>query len=98
MTPGAEMPRGTEVDGVFFTEAEPIGARILTRVKVEISRQNADLREVKAELAKKVKAVGGNALVGFRYGQKAHPWWQMFALKWDSESWYGEGTAADLPR
>jgi hypothetical protein len=91
-------PRGTEVDGVFFTESVPPNARPLARVSVEISRQNSNLAEVKAELAKKVKASGGNALIGFTYGQKAHPWWQMLALKWDSESWHGEGTAATLAR
>lgn len=91
-------PRGTEVAGVFFTEDTPSAARPIARVTVEISRQNSNLTEVKAELARKVKAAGGNALISFRYGQKAHPWWQMLALKWDSESWYGEGTAAVLPQ
>jgi hypothetical protein len=88
---------GTVEGGVFFTESDVAGARQLGSVNVEISRQNSNLSEVKAELAAQVRARGGNALVRFKYGQRAHPWWQMLALKWDSESWHGEGLAVLLP-
>lgn len=77
---------GTWHDQVFFTESPAEGARIsATTIKVEISRQNSDLRQVKSRLASRVKATGGNALVGFAYGQRSHKiWQQLFTLKWDT--------------
>lgn len=96
MTPSRAGIRGTDLAGVFFTEATVADAPALGTVSVEISRQNANLDEVKRALAEKVKAAGGNALMAFTYGQKAHPWWQMLALKWDSESWHGAGVATRL--
>src|ERR1035437_7956264 len=63
-------------DGVFFTEGimrggSPIGDHI----EVEISRQNSNLTEVKTEMARQAKARGANVIQNFRYGQKAHQWW-----------------------
>lgn len=82
-------------EGVFFTEGvvrsagKPVGP-----VKVEISRQNSNLAHVKSEMARQAKAKGANVIQLFRYGQKAHKWWELiFTFKWDSESWYGSGEA-----
>ena len=37
---------------------------------------------------------GGNVVIDFRYGQKAHnPLTHFNPFKWDSESWYGAGPA-----
>ncbi len=83
--------KGTIQDGVFFTEAMIPGAKVIKHVHVEISRQNSTLAELKSRLATEVKACGGTALTGFRYGQKKHDWTQLFAFKWDTESWHGEG-------
>ena len=85
--------RGTVLDDVFFTEAGIPGARLIKHLRVQISRQNASLTEVKEQLAAQVGACGGNALMNFRYGQKPHPWWELLLLKWDTESWHGEGDA-----
>jgi hypothetical protein len=80
-------------DGVFFTEGimrggSPIGDHI----EVEISRQNSNLTEVKTEMARQAKARGANVIQNFRYGQKAHQWWELvFTFKWDTESWHGSG-------
>jgi hypothetical protein len=88
---------GTELDGIFFTEASDIdGARRLGDVKVKVGGQNKDIRAVKAELAKKVRALNGNALVGFTYGQRGNSWWDSFGI-FDSEHWYGAGTAVAAP-
>jgi N-glycosylase/DNA lyase len=85
--------RGSEADGVFFTETAAIeGARVLGEVEVKIGGQNKDIRDIKRELAKRVIAKGGNALVAFRYGQQGNSWWQSFGL-FDSEHWYGSGIA-----
>jgi hypothetical protein len=90
--------RGTFYDGIFFTE-EPVDRQRLSDklVKVEISRQNSNLQQVKQHLAKQVRKVGGNALVGFRYGQRSHSIIkQVFTFKWDTESWHGQGYVARM--
>jgi hypothetical protein len=80
---------GTYFDGVFFTEFPGIEHRLSKKqIVVKIRRQNANLQEVKRGLAKKVTSAGGNALVGFTYGQKG----TMFG--WDKGEWQGKGFAA----
>ena len=79
--------------GIFFSEAPIPERRRLEPVSVEISRQNANLSEVKDALATAAKTQGANAIAEFKYGQRAHPWWELFAFKWATESWYGSGNA-----
>lgn len=89
---------GSEVDGVFFTEARSIeGARVLADVKVKVGGQNKDIRQVKVELANKVRALGGNGLVGFTYGQRGNAWHASLTGLFDAEHWYGAGTAVIAP-
>lgn len=88
--------KGTIQDGVFFTESSIPGAKVIKHLQIEISRQNATLGEVKSRLAAEVSACGGTALMGFKYGQKKHDWTQLLALKWDTESWHGEGDAVTV--
>lgn len=89
---------GSELDGVFFTEASMIeGARDLGPVTVEVGGQNKDIRAVKAALAQKVKAQGGNALVDFTYGQKGNPWYRSLTGLFDAEHWHGSGRAVIAP-
>jgi hypothetical protein len=89
--------KGTLSNGVFFCESAIPKAEYKGFVSVEISRQNSTLSAVKEALAAKAVQLGGNAVADFRYGQKAHPWWeQIFTLKWDTESWFGEGKAVRI--
>lgn len=89
--------KGTVCDGIFFTESAIPGASVAEHVKVEISRQNANLFQVKTQLARKAKGIGASSIMNFRYGQRKHSWWQQaFTFKWDTESWYGEGDAARI--
>ncbi len=89
---------GSELDGVFFTEAQSIaGARELGRVKVQIGGQNKDLRYVKSALAAQVRDRRGNALIRFTYGQRGNPWYRSLSGLLDAEHWYGEGVAVLLP-
>ena len=89
--------KGTICEGIFFTESSVPNIPKLQHLHVEISRQNSNLAEVKETLARKVKTVGGNVLMNFSYGQKKHQWWELvFTLKWDTESWHGEGDAVKL--
>lgn len=89
--------RGNTFEGIFFTEQPPPpGAQSLGPVKIEISRQNSNLLEVKTHLAQQARALGANAVAGFNYGQRAHRGLRLLALKWDTESWHGEGQAVRL--
>jgi hypothetical protein len=86
---------GTILDGVFFTESLVAKAVVVGRVRTEISRQNSNLTEVKRCLARDATKMGANVVMGFCYGQRKHAWWEnVLTLKWDTESWYGEGDAA----
>lgn len=89
---------GAWFEGVYFTEAPLVAERIDEKLlHVEISRQNSNLRAVKKKLADAVRKRGGDALVGFTYGQKSHGvLQQVFTFKWDTESWHGSGYVARL--
>jgi hypothetical protein len=63
--------KGTEVDGIFFTEGEIDTARVIGDAKVSSDRQNISLEKLKKDLAAEVKAKSGNALDNFKYVQKA---------------------------
>jgi hypothetical protein len=89
---------GSEADEVFFTESKAIeGARDLGSVEVKLDGQNKDLRNVKTELAKKVRKLGGNGLIAFEYGQRGNPWYRSLSGLFDAEHWYGKGRAVMLP-
>ncbi len=89
--------KGILCNGVFFTEESIPSASVLKHVQVEISRQNSNLAEVKDRLARETLFLGGSAIMNFRYGQRAHKWWELvFTLKWDTESWHGEGDAIKI--
>ncbi len=86
--------RGTVSDGVLFTEAQIPGATILRHLHVEISRQNANLSQVKRRLPEEAHQCNSTVIMNFRYGQRKHQWWELvFTFKWDTESWHGEGDA-----
>ncbi|MBA3744930.1 hypothetical protein [Sporichthya sp.] len=70
--------KGSTVGGIFFVEQLIPGARRIDRVEVEIKKQNANLDEVKREMAEKATKKGATAIQAFRYGQR-------------KKGWYGEG-------
>jgi len=79
--------KGTEYDGVFFTEGPiPVGVK-LGELKVESRKQNTNLEELKKQLASQVKRLGGNALENFNYVQ------QGTVLSFSSTRWRATGTA-----
>jgi len=79
--------KGTEYDGVFFTEGPiPVGVK-LGELKVESRKQNTNLEELKKQLASQVKRLGGNALENFDYVQ------QGTVLSFSSTRWRATGTA-----
>lgn len=89
---------GTEQDGVFFTESPPpAGYEPIRQISVKKNRQNLSLTEIKAMMAAEAKGSGADSIADFRYGQQSHKWWeQVFTFHWDTESWYGSGTAIHL--
>jgi hypothetical protein len=89
--------KGTVCNDIFFTESTPSHSTVLKHIHVEISRQNSNLTEIKEKMAYEAKVAGANAIINFRYGQKKHQWWELiFTIKWDTESWHGEGDAVAL--
>lgn len=62
--------RGTECDGVFFTEGEIQGAELLGEIEEISHRQNIALDELKARIAEQVRQRGGNAVDNFKYVQQ----------------------------
>jgi len=77
--------KGTDVDGIFFTEGEIGTARVIGDAKVSSDRQNIALEKLKKDLAAEVKAKGGNALDNFKYVQKAS------AFSFSSTRWVATG-------
>lgn len=79
--------KGTEFDGVFFTEGPIVGGVKLGELKVESRKQNTNLDELKQQLASQVKRLGGNALEHFNYVQ------QGTVFSFSSTRWRATGTA-----
>jgi hypothetical protein len=80
--------RGYLFQGVFFTEGVPGIAKSIAEVSASSNVQNTNLDWLRERLASQVKSSGGNALIGFRYVQKAN------FFSFSSVSWNADGTAA----
>src|SRR4051794_26005710 len=90
--------RYTLLDGVGFIEENPPGVRRLGPVSVEVGGvfEHAQLRtldDVKRAMASRVRERGGNAVVGFTYGQKSVGFWKSL-VHLDDVTWYGRGEVA----
>ena len=92
----AKLPRGTKVDGVFFTEAAELeGMQIIGPIEWSAAGQNQDLRYVKAGLAAAAIEIGANAVVEYKYGQRGRSWLGSLGGV-DGEKWYGSGVAVKI--
>lgn len=92
----SKLPRGTKVDGVFFTEAPELpGMQIIGPIQWSAAGQNQDLRYVKTGLATAAIEIGANAVVEYVYGQRGRSWHQSFG-GFDGEQWYGSGIAVKI--
>lgn len=80
--------KGYVFDGVFFCEGNPKVQSVLGECSTMSNVQNTRLDSLRSKLADQVKAKGGNALIGFKYVQKA----TVFSLS--SVRWTASGTAA----
>ena len=88
-------PFFTEVDGIIFCESSMEGAQI-GDIKEFGASQNTTLLEVKKIMASRVRAMGGNAVINFKYVQKADK--GLHLLKWDKERLNCSGTVVLLAR
>ncbi len=79
--------KGTEFDGIFFTEGPIVGGTKLGDLKAESRKQNTNLDELKQQLAAQVRSLGGNALENFNYVQ------QGTVFSFSSTRWRATGTA-----
>ena len=87
--------KGNFHNGIFFSE-QSCGAQTLITISVKKNRQNFSVTQIKDMMVVEAKSAGANAIVDFKYGQKAHKWYQQIGLKWDTEAWFGEGRAVNL--
>ena len=85
------MTRFTDTDGVAFTE-DILEAPVIGSLRVRARRQNATLLELKVEMARQARALGGNAIMRFTYTQSADsPLRNVLSLRWDTERLIGTG-------
>lgn len=75
---------GLDVDGVWFTPNNITNSQLIKSLRVTSDRQNTLLSELKRNLANQVKAVGGNALMNYRYKQTA-TFWSFSSVRWIAE-------------
>ena len=88
----------TQCDGVSFYEDFPSelfkGQKISTQIDGFFrNSQTSSLRDVKEAMAAYCKSNGGNAIVGFTYGQRSLGFFSSM-LSRDNIVWYGEGYIA----
>jgi len=95
------MTQPTEHDGILFYEEVPPQAILGESISVSLggllrSSQLLGVSAVKSALAKKAKGRGGNAVVGFTYGQRSAGLLGS-VLSRDDVVWYGKGAVAKMP-
>ena len=89
------------LDGILFIEGPHPQARLIQEISVKIhglasQAQLKTLDHVKKKMLPRIKALGGNCIVDFKYGQKSTLWTTLVGV--DDVSWYGSGTVARLTR
>jgi hypothetical protein len=77
--------KGTDVNGIFFTEGPIEVGEVLGLAEAISNKQNASLDELKEKLAIQVVNKGGNALDTFKYVQKGT------VFSFSSTSWKATG-------
>ena len=87
------MVRYTVVDGIAFVEAD-LPAYVIAPIETELNgffeqKQLKSLSDLQKKMAQVVREKGGNAVVGFQYGQKSTFLKSLF--KMDDVYWYGSG-------
>ncbi len=88
--------------GIIFIEGYEPSAKMIMNIEYKkafsFNSQIQTLDCVKDQLVEKTVALGGNAVINFKYGQKSSGWFKssLFSLD-DNIKWYGSGVAAIIP-
>lgn len=87
--------------GIIFVEGFEPNAQLLGEVEYvktfSFGQQDKTINCVKDQLAEKARALGGNAVLNFKYGQKSSGWLKSMLFNLDDNiKWYGSGIAAIL--
>lgn len=88
------MPYISKFEGIFFIEGYVRAFEEIQSIKSDLSfkfgAQLKNINDVKKDLAKKAKNLGANAVLNFKYGQKAR--W----LAIDDVAFFGSGIACKI--
>lgn len=88
------MAYTTFYNDIYFIEGDHPQANKVRKIKSDLSfkigAQLKNINDVKADLAQQAKALGCNAIIQFKYGQKS----RFLAI--DDVAFYGEGIGAIL--
>jgi hypothetical protein len=66
--------KGTEFNGIFFTEGQIASAKVVGEGSVTSDRQNISIEILKEKLAAQEIAKGANAVDNYKYVQKGSVW------------------------
>jgi hypothetical protein len=66
--------KGTELNGIFFTEGQIASAKVVGEGSVTSDRQNISIEILKEKLAAQAIAQGANAVDNYKYVQKGSVW------------------------
>ena len=75
--------------------------KVLGKIEYEkiftFNSQSKTLDCVKDQFIEKAKALGGNIIIDFKYGQKTVGWFKSFLFSLDDDiRWYGSGVVATI--
>lgn len=89
----------SQFDGIYFVEGSLPDAEVIREISTSINEffgqsQLKSLDDVKRKMVNAVRALGGNAIVEFKYGQKSSFWQSLLGL--DDVSWYASGKIARI--
>lgn len=73
--------------------------KVLDKIEYEktftFNSQSKTLNCVKEQFIEKAKALGGNIIINFKYGQKTAGWFKSILFSLDDDvRWYGSGVVA----
>lgn len=88
MIPGLS---GHYFEDIFFTEQDVTGVTRLAKCNASSNVQNTHIDKLKRQIAEQARKVGANAVVNFRYAQRAT------VFSFSSVTWDASGEAVFIP-
>ena len=82
---------GEDFDGVFISEQDVTGVARLQRCVATSNVQNTHIDKLKRQLVMQAMSVGANAILNFRYSQRAN------FMSFSSVTWEASGDAVLIP-